>query len=190
MVKYIIYKEAATLAEHQRIRAEKVLHKRVTQWDGGDILSVVFDGEIQNRIDWDPDELGVYDMLEEAQEAARIQELKCRANVCGSNLDLVAYYISEREMLDGGDEWDHEECGQYSLPREVVEEEVPDREKDIDAFAEYLYRQGYDACNICKLREAYDLSEAEEDAVYSMLQSLYNNDQRILDKYYGKLRAF
>lgn len=183
MTKYYLCKEIATLAEHQRIRAEKVLYKRVTQWDGGDILSVVFDGEIQNRIDWDPDELGVYDTLEEAQEAARMQELKCRANVCGSNLDLVAYYISERSEY-------YEEYGQYSLPREVVEEEVPDREKDIDAFAEYLYRQGYDACDICKLREAYDLSEVEEDAVYSMLQSLYNNDQRILDKYYGKLCAF
>lgn len=78
----------------------------------------------------------------------------------------------------------------YALPREVVEEEVPDREKDIDAFAEYLYRHGYDACDICNLREAYNLSEVEEDAVYSMLQSLYNNDQRILDKYYGKLRGF
>lgn len=190
MTKYYLCKEIATLAEHQRIRAEKVLHKRVTQWDGGDILSVIFDGEIQNRIDWDPDELGVYDTLEEAQEAARMQELKCSAQFCGSSLNLVAYYISEREMLDSGNEEDYEECGQYSLPREVVEEEVPDREKDIDAFAEYLYRQGYDACDICNLREAYNLSEVEEDAVYNMLQSLYNNDQRILDKYYGKLRGF
>ena len=190
MTKYYLCKEIATLAEHQRIRAEKVLYKRVTQWDGGDILSVVFDGEIQNRIDWDPDELGVYDTLEEAQEAARMQELKCRANVCGSNLDLVAYYISEREMLDGGDEWDYEECGQYSLPREVVEEEVPDREKDIDAFAEYLYRQGYDACDICKLREAYALTETQEDVVYSTLQSLYDRDERILNRYYGKFRGF
>lgn len=188
MVKYIIWKEAATLAEHQRIRAEKGLHKRVAQWDGGYILGIVFDGEIQGRIDWDPEELGVYDTLEEAREAAHAQNLKCSARARGSNLELVAYYIAEREVFDDGT-WE-EYCGMYALPREVVEEEVPDREKDIDAFAEYLYRQRYDACDICKLREAYDLSEVEEDAVYSMLQSLYNNDQRILDKYYGKLRGF
>ena len=190
MTKYYLCKEIATLAEHQRIRAEKVLHKRVTQWDGGDILNVVFDGDIQNRIDWMPETFGEYSMLEEAQEAARIQELKCSAQFCGSSLNLVAYYISEREMLDGSDEGDYEEYGQYSLPREVVKEEVPDREKDIDVFAEYLYRQGYDACDICKLREAYDLSEVEEDAVYSMLQSLYDRDERILNKYYGKFRGF
>lgn len=187
MVKYIIYKEAATLAEHQRIRAEKALHKRVAQWDGGDILNVVFDGEIQNRIDWDPEELSAYDTLEDAKETAHVQGLKCSVKAHGSGLELVAYYIDEREAFDDGT-W--EGFGQYDLPREVVEEEIPDREKDIDAFAEYLYRQGYDACDICNLREVYNLSEVEEDAVYSMLQSLCNNDQRILDKYYGKLCAF
>lgn len=51
MEKYYICKETAVLREHQRIRAERVLHKRVDQWDGGDILNVVFDGDIQNRID-------------------------------------------------------------------------------------------------------------------------------------------
>lgn len=187
MTKYYLCKEIATLAEHQRIRAEKVLHKRVTQWDGGDILNVVFDGEIQSRIDWDPEELGAYDTVEDAKEAAHVQSLKCSVKAHGSGLELVAYYIDEREAFDDGT-W--EEFGQYDLPRDVVEEEVPDREKDVNAFAEYLYRHGYDACDICKLREAYDLSEVEEDAVYSMLQSLYNNDQRILDKYYGKLCAF
>lgn len=190
MKKYCICKETATLKEHQRIRAEKVLHKRVAQWDGGDILSVVFDSEIQNRIDWDPDELGVYDTLEAAQEAARMQELKCSAQFCGSSLNLVAYYISEREMVDGGDEGDYEECCQYSLSREVVEEEVADREKDINAFAEYLYRHGYDACDICKLREVYNLTEEEENTVYFTLGVLYDRDERILNKYYGKFRSF
>lgn len=183
MKKYIICKETAVLREHQRIRAERVLHKRVDQWDGGDILNIVFDGEIQNRIDWMPEKIDEYGTLEEAQDAAATQRLKSTVITYGTNRFLIAYYISERSEY-------YEEYGQYSLPREVVEEEVPDREKDIDAFAEYLYRQGYDACDICKLREAYDLSEVEEDAVYSMLQSLYNNDQRILDKYYGKLCAF
>ena len=188
MVKYIICKETATLAEHQRIRAEKGLHKRVAQWDGGCILGIVFDGEIQGRIDWDPEELGVYDTLEEAREAASAQNLKCSARARGSNLEIVAYYIAEREVFDDGTWEDY--CGMYALPREAVEEEVPDKGEDIDAFAEYLYRQGYDACDICKLREDYDLTETQEDAVYSTLQSLCDRDERILNKYYGKFRGF
>lgn len=183
MEKYYICKETAVLREHQRIRAERVLHKRVDQWDGGDILNVVFDGDIQNRIDWDPETIGVYDTLEEAQDAAAMQRLKSTVITYGTNRFLTAYYISERSEY-------YEEYGQYSLPREVVEEEVPDREKDIDAFAEYLYRQGYDACDICKLREAYALTETQEDVVYSTLQSLYDRDERILNRYYGKFRGF
>lgn len=73
MKKYIICKETAVLREHQRIRAERVLHKRVDQWDGGDILNIVFDGEIQNRIDWMPEKIDEYGTLEEAQDAAATQ---------------------------------------------------------------------------------------------------------------------
>ena len=187
MIKYAICKETATLAEHQRIRAEKALHKRVAQWDGGDILEVVFDGEAQGRIDWDPEELGTYDTLEEAQEAASAQSLKCSVKAHGSGLELVAYYIDEREAFDDGT-W--EEFGQYDLPRDVVEEEVPDREKDVNAFAEYLYRHGYDACDIDKIRKIYSLTEEEEEEIYGSLKSLYNRDKWILDKHYGKFRSF
>lgn len=187
MIKYVICVEVATLKDYQRIRAEKTLHKRVAQWDGGDILNVVFDGEIQGRIDLAPEEMGVYDTLEEAQEAASAQTLKCSARAYCFGLVLEAYYIDEREVFDDGT-W--EELGQYDLPREVVEEEVPDREKDIDAFAEYLYRHGYDADDIYKLREIYKLTEDEEEKIYNSLQSLYNIDEWFLDKYYGKFRSF
>lgn len=187
MTKYAICKETATLKEYQRIRAEKVLHKRVAQWDGGDILNVVFDGEIQSRIDWDPETIGVYDTLEEAREAAHAQGLKSSASAYGSNLDLTAYYISEHEVFDD-ETW--EECGMYDIPREIEEEEAPVKEQDIDVFAEYLYRHGYDADDIYKLREIYKLTEEEEEKIYNSLQSLHNADQWILDKYYGKFRSF
>ena len=187
MTKYYLCNETATLKEHQRIRAEKVLHKRVAQWDGGDILNVVFDGEIRGRIDWMPEMFGEYGTLEEAQEAASAQNLKCSVSAYDAGLVLEAYYISEREVFDDGT-W--EEFGQYDLPREVVEEEAPDREKDIDAFAEYLYRHGYDADDIYKLREIYKLTEDEEEKIYNSLQSLYNIDEWFLDKYYGKFRSF
>ena len=85
MEKYYICKETAVLREHQRIRAERVLHKRVDQWDGGDILNVVFDGDIQSRIDWDPETIGVYDTLEEAQDAAAMQRLKSTVITYGTN---------------------------------------------------------------------------------------------------------
>ena len=183
MTKYVICNEVATLKEHQRIRAEKDLHKRVAQWDGGDILNVVFDGEIQGRIDWYPEEMGVYDTLEEAQEAASAQSLKCSVSAYGPGLVLEAYYIDEREVFDDGT-W--EKFGMYDIPREPVEEEAPDKNEDIEAFAEYLYRHGYDACDICKLRETYNLTEAEEDEIYRSLQSLYNIDEWILKKYYGR----
>lgn len=187
MIKYVICMETATLKEHQRIRAERVLHKKVAQWDGGDILNVVFDGEIQGRVDWMPEMFGEYGTLEEAQEAASAQSLKCSIIVYDPGLVLEAYYISEREVFDDGT-W--EEFGQYDLPREVVEEEAPDKGEDIEAFAEYLYRHGYDACDICKLREIYKLAEGEEEKIYKSLQSLYNIDEWILDKYYGKFRSF
>ena len=187
MIKYVICMETATLKEHQRIRAEKALHKRVAQWDGGDILSIVFDGEIQGRIDWMPEMFGEYGTLEEAQEAASAQTLKCSARAYCFGLELVAYYIAEREVFDDGT-W--EECGMYDLPREAVEEEVPDKGEDIEAFAEYLYRHGYDADDIYKLREIYKLAEDEEEKIYKSLQSLYNIDEWILDKYYGKFRSF
>ena len=187
MTKYVICNEIATLKDYQRIRAEKTLHKRVAQWDGGDILNVVFDGEIRGRIDWSPEEMGVYDTLEEAQEAASAQSLKCSASAYDPGLVLVACYIDEREVFDDGT-W--EERGMYDLPREVVEEEVPDRENDINAFAEYLYRHGYGACDICKLRETYNLTEVEGNEIYRRLQTLYNIDEWILDKYYGKFRSF
>lgn len=187
MTKYYICNEVATLKEHQRIRAEKTLHKRVAQWDGGDILNIVFDGEIQGRIDWNPEIIGVYDTLEKAREAASAQNLKCSASAYDPGLVLIAYYIDEREVFDD-ETW--EECGMYDLPREVVEEEVPDRENDINAFTEYLYRHGYDACDICKLRETYNLTEAEGNEIYRRLQTLYNIDEWILDKYYGKFRSF
>ena len=188
MKKYVLCKETATLKEHQRIRAERELHKRVAQWAGGDILNIVFDGEIQNRIDWMPEIFGEYGTLEDAQAAAFAQALKSTASTYGPNLYLTAYYIEARTYFEADN--DYESDGMYDLPRETFEEETPDKGKNIEAFAEYLYRQGYDACDICKLREAYDLSEAEEDAVYSTLQSLYNDDQWILDKYYGKFRSF
>lgn len=156
MIKYVVCREAATLKEHQRIRAERELHKRVAQWDGGDILNVVFDGEIQGRIDWYPEEMGVYDTLEEAQEAASAQTLKCSARAYCFGLVLEAYYIDEREVFDDDT---YEKFGMYDLPREAVEEEAPDKGEDIEAFAEYLYRHGYDACDICKLREIYKLTE-------------------------------
>ena len=184
MTKYYLCKETATLAEHRRIHAEKVLHKRVTQWDGGDILSVVFDGEIQNRIDWLPETFGEYDTLEAAQEAASAQSLKCSIIVYDPGLVLEAYYIDEREVSDDGT-WG-ERFGMYTLPREAVEEETPDKGEDIEAFAEYLYRHGYDACDICKLREIYSLTEEEENEIYRSLQSLYNIDEWILKKYYGR----
>ena len=187
MTKYYLCNEIATLKEHQRIRAEKTLHKRVAQWDGRDILNVVFDGEIQNRIDLNPEIMGVYDTLEEAQEAASAQNLKCSVRAYDAGLVLEAYYIAEREVFDD-ETW--EECGMYDLPREVVEEEVPDKGEDIEAFAEYLYRHGYDACDICKLREIYKLTEGEEEKIYKSLQSLYNIDEWFLDKYYGKFRSF
>lgn len=188
MIKYVVCREAATLKDYQRIRAERVLHKKVAQWDGGDILNVVFDGEIQNRIDWYPEEMGVYDTLEEAQEAASAQSLKCSIIVYDPGLVLEAYYIDEREVSDDGT-WG-ERFGMYTLPREAVEEEVPDKGENIEAFAEYLSRHGYDANNICKLREIYKLAEGEEEKIYKSLQSLYNIDEWILDKYYGKFRSF
>lgn len=187
MTKYTICRETAVLREHQRIRAERVLRKRVAQWDGGDILNIVFDGEIQGRIDWSPEEMGVYDTLEKAQEAASAQNLKCSVSVYDLGLALEAYYISEREVFDDGT-W--EEFGQYDIPREPVEEEAPDKSEDIGALAEYLYRHGYDACDICKLRETYNLTEVEGNEIYRRLQTLYNIDEWILDKYYGKFRSF
>lgn len=188
MTKYYLCNEIATLKEHQRIRAEKTLHKRVAQWDGEDILNVVFDDEIQGRIDWYPEEMGVYDTLADAQEAASAQNLKCSIIEYGPGLVLVACYIDEREVFDDGT-WE-ERFGMYTLPREAVEEEVPDKGEDIEAFAEYLYRHGYDACDICKLREIYKLAEGEEEKIYKRLQTLYNIDEWILDKYYGKFRSF
>lgn len=188
MTKYYLCNEIATLKDHQRIRAEKTLHKRVAQWDGGDILNIVFDGEIHGRIDLAPEEMGVYDTLEKAQEAASAQNLKCSVSAYDAGLVLEAYYIDEREVFDDGT-WE-ESFGTYALPREAVEEEAPDREKDIDAFAEYLYRHGYDADDIYKLREIYKLTEDEEEKIYNSLQSLYNIDEWILDKYYGKFRSF
>lgn len=188
MIKYVVCGETATLKEHQRIRAEKGLHKRVAQWDGGDILNVVFDGEIQNRIDWLPETFGEYDTLEEAQKAAHAQNLKCSVIAYGPGLVLEAYYIDEREVSDDGT-WG-ERFGMYTLPREAVEEEVPDKGENIEAFAEYLYRHGYDANDICTLREIYKLTEGEEEKIYKSLQSLYNIDEWILDKYYGKFRSF
>lgn len=187
MTKYYLCNEIATLKEHQRIRAEKTLHKRVAQWDGGDILNVVFDGEIRGRIDCGPEEMGVYETLEEAQEAASAQNLKCSVSAYGAGLVLEAYYIAEREVFDDGT-W--EGFGQYDLPREAVEEEAPDKGEDIEAFAEYLYRHGYDSCDIYKLREIYSLTEEEENEIYRRLQTLYNIDEWILDKYYGKFRSF
>lgn len=184
MTKYYLCKETATLKEHQRICAEKGLHKRVAQWDGGDILNVVFDGDIQNRIDWLPETFGEYDTLEAAQEAASAQSLKCSIIVYDPGLVLEAYYIDEREVSDDGT-WG-ERFGMYTLPREAVEEETPDKGEDIEAFAEYLYRHGYDACDICKLREIYSLTEEEENEIYRSLQSLYNIDEWILKKYYGR----
>lgn len=187
MTKYYLCNEIATLKEHQRIRAEKTLHKRVAQWDGGDILNVVFDGEIQGR-DWYPEEMGVYDTLEEAQKAAHAQNLKCSVIAYDAGLVLEACYIAEREVFDDGT-WE-ESFGTYALPREVVEEEAPDKNEDIEAFTEYLYRRGYDACDIYKLRETYNLTEEEENEIYRRLQTLYNIDEWVLDKYYGKFRSF
>ena len=184
MIKYVICMETATLKEHQRIRAERVLHKKVAQWDGGDILNVVFDGDIQNRIDWLPEIFGEYGTLEEAQEAASAQNLKCSVIAYDPGLILEAYYIDERETCGDGT-WE-ERFGMYTLPREAVGEEVPDKGEDIEAFAEYLYRHGYDACDICKLRETYNLTEEEENEIYRSLQSLYNIDEWILKKYYGR----
>lgn len=184
MTKYYLCNETATLKEHQRIRAEKALHKRVAQWDGGDILNVVFDGEIQGRIDWMPEMFGEYGTLEEAQEAASAQNLKCSVSAYDAGLVLEAYYIDEREVFEDGT-WE-ESFGTYALPREAVEEEAPDKGKDIEAFAEYLYRHGYDACDICKLQEIYSLTEEEENEIYRSLQSLYNSDEWILKKYYGR----
>lgn len=183
MIKYVICVEIATLKDYQRIRAERELHKRVAQWDGGDILNIVFDGEIQGRIDLAPEEMGVYDTLEEAQKAAHAQNLKCSVSAYDAGLALEAYYIDEREVFDDGT-WE-ESFGTYALPREAVEEEAPDKNEDIEAFAEYLYRHGYDACDICKLREIYKLTEDEEEKIYNSLQSLYNIDEWFLKKYYG-----
>lgn len=187
MTKYYLCNEIATLKDYQRIRAERELHKRVAQWDGGDILNVVFDGEIQGRIDLEPEIIGVYDTLEKAQKAAHAQNLKCSVSAYDAGLVLEAYYISEREVFDDGT-W--EEFGQYDLPREIEKEEAPVKEQDIDVFAEYLYRHGYDADDIYKLREIYSLTEEEENEIYRSLQSLYNIDEWILDKYYGKFRSF
>ena len=188
MTKYYLCNEIATLKDHQRIRAEKSLHKRVAQWDGGDILNVVFDGEIHNRIDLNPEIIGVYDTLEKAREAASAQILKCSARAYCFGLVLEAYYIDEREVFEDGT-WE-ESFGTYALPREAVEEEAPDKSEDIGALAEYLYRHGYDACDIYKLRETYNLTEVEGNEVYRRLQTLYNIDEWILDKYYGKFRSF
>ena len=183
MTKYYLCNEVATLKDYQRIRAERVLRKRVAQWDGGDILNIVFDGEIQGRIDWMPEMFGEYGTLEEAQEAASAQTLKCSARAYCFGLVLDAYYIAEREVFDDGT-W--EEFGRYDLPREIEEEEAPNKNEDINALAEYLYRHGYDAHDICKLRAIYDLTEKEEDEIYGRLQSLYNSDEWILKKYYGR----
>lgn len=183
MIKYVVCREVATLKDYQRIRAERELHKRVAQWDGGDILNVVFYGEIQGRIDWMPEMFGEYGTLEEAQEAASAQNLKCSAKSYCFGLVLEAYYIDEREAFEDGT-WE-ESFGTYALPREAVEEEAPDKNEDIEAFAEYLYRHGYDACDICKLREIYKLTEDEEEKIYNSLQSLYNIDEWFLKKYYG-----
>ena len=188
MTKYYLCNEIATLKDYQRIRAERVLRKRVAQWDGGDILNIVFDGEIQGRIDCEPEIIGVYDTLEKAQEAASAQSLKCSVKAYDPGLVLEAYYIDEREVFDDGTR--EESFGTYALPREPVEEEAPDKSEDIGALAEYLYRHGYDAHDICKLRVIYDLTEKEEDEIYGRLQSLYNSDEWILDKYYGKFRSF
>lgn len=187
MTKYYLCNETATLKDYQRIRAERVLRKRVAQWDGGDILNIVFDGEIRGRIDLEPEIIGVYDTLEKAQEAASAQSLKCSVKAYDAGLVLEAYYISEREVFDDGT-W--EEFGQYDIPREPVEEEAPDKSEDIGALAEYLYRHGYDACDIYKLRETYNLTGAEGNEVYRRLQTMYNIDEWILDKYYGKFRSF
>ena len=183
MIKYVVCREVATLKDYQRVRAERELHKRVAQWDGGDILNIVFDGEIQGRIDWMPEMFGEYGTLEEAQEAASAQNLKCSARAYCFGLVLEAYYIDEREVFEDGT-WE-ESFGTYALPREAVEEEAPDKGEDIEAFAEYLYRHGYDACDICKLREIYKLTEGEEEKIYKSLQSLHNIDEWFLKKYYG-----
>lgn len=188
MTKYYLCNEIATLKDYQRIRAERVLRKRVAQWDGGDILNIVFDGEIHGRIDLEPEIIGVYDTLEKAQEAASAQSLKCSVKAYDAGLVLEAYYIDEREVFDDGT-WE-ESFGTCALPREVVEEEAPDKNEDIEAFTEYLYRRGYDACDIYKLRETYNLTEEEENEIYRRLQTLYNIDEWVLDKYYGKFRSF
>lgn len=46
MKKFYICKETATLNLKQQARAEKEMRKKIAEWDGGDILNVVFDGEI------------------------------------------------------------------------------------------------------------------------------------------------
>lgn len=123
MKKFYICKETATLNLKQQARAEKEMRKKIAEWDGGDILNVVFDGEIQNRIDWDPEELGVYSTLEEAQEAANSKNIESSAWVYGSNLELVAYYIEERDYFEGEDGY-YESCGMYDIPREAYVQEA------------------------------------------------------------------
>lgn len=118
MKKFYICKETATLNLKQQARAEKEMRKKIAEWDGGDILNVVFDGEIQNRVDWDPEELGVYSTLEEAQEAANSKNIESSAWACGSNLELVAHYIEERDYFEGEDGY-YESCGMYDIPREA-----------------------------------------------------------------------
>lgn len=123
MKKFYICKETATLNLKQQARAEKEMRKKIAEWDGGDILNVVFDGGIQNRIDWDPEELGVYSTLEEAQEAANSKNIESSAWVYGSNLELVAYYIEERDYFEGEDGC-YESCGMYDIPREAYVQEA------------------------------------------------------------------
>lgn len=123
MKKFYICKETATLNLKQQARAEKEMRKKIAEWDGGDILNVVFDGEIQNRIDWDPEELGVYSTLEEVQEAADSKNIESSAWVYGSNLELVAYYIEERDYFEGEDGY-YESCGMYDIPRESYVQEA------------------------------------------------------------------
>lgn len=165
MTKYYICKEHIVLSYYRWLRAEKILQKKVSEWDENDIFDAITNVQIIDFRDRFSKIIRYYDTLESAKYAAR--NLKSKMSMCNFSLMLTMYYIEEHKVYDYNT---HMETCEYIFPCENMVKEVP---KDLHRLARILYKGGWSSDQKEKFVYLFELSIEEANELAHILESMF-----------------
>lgn len=164
MKKYCICKENIVLSYYRWLRAEKILQKKVSEWDENDIFDAITNDQIIDFRDRFSKIVKYYDTLESAKYAAR--NLKSKMRMHDFSLVLTVYYIEEHKVYDYNT---HIETCEYIFPCENMVKEVS---KDLHRLARILYKGGWSSNQRKEFVYLFELSMEEADELAYILETM------------------